>query len=55
MTMLRTKEIGVRKVLGSSTFQLVYLLSANYLKLVLIAFVIAYERMARAICLSHFV
>lgn len=41
MTMLRTKEIGVRKVLGSSTFQLVYLLSANYLKLVLIAFVIA--------------
>lgn len=41
MTMLRTKEIGVRKVLGSSTFQLVYLLSANYLKLVLVAFVIA--------------
>ena len=41
MTMLRTKEIGVRKVLGSSTFQLVYLLSANYLKLVMIAFIIA--------------
>lgn len=41
MTVLRTKEIGVRKVLGSSTFQLVYLLSANYLKLVVIAFIIA--------------
>jgi putative ABC transport system permease protein len=41
MTMLRTKEIGVRKVLGSTTFQLVYLLSVNYLKLVVVAFLIA--------------
>lgn len=41
MTAVRTKEIGVRKVLGSTTFQLVRLLSGSYLKLVLIAFVIA--------------
>jgi putative ABC transport system permease protein len=41
MTAMRTKEIGVRKVLGSSTFQLVRLLSGSYLNLVLIAFVIA--------------
>jgi putative ABC transport system permease protein len=41
MTAMRTKEIGVRKVLGSSTFALVRLLSANYLILVLISFVIA--------------
>lgn len=41
MTAMRTKEIGVRKVLGSSTFQLVRLLSGDYLKLVLIAFIIA--------------
>jgi putative ABC transport system permease protein len=41
MTSVRTKEIGVRKVLGSSTFQLVRLLSGSYLKLVLIAFIVA--------------
>jgi putative ABC transport system permease protein len=41
MTAVRTKEIGIRKVLGSSTFQLVRLLSGDYLKLVLIAFLIA--------------
>ena len=41
MTAVRTKEIGVRKVLGSSTFELVRLLSSNFLMLVLIAFVIA--------------
>jgi putative ABC transport system permease protein len=41
MTSMRTKEIGVRKVLGSSTFELVSLLSANYLVLVLISFIIA--------------
>lgn len=41
MTAMRTKEIGVRKVLGSSAFQLVRLLSTQYLKLVVIAFVIA--------------
>jgi putative ABC transport system permease protein len=41
MTAIRTKEIGVRKVLGSSTFELVRLLSTNYLVLVLIAFAIS--------------
>lgn len=41
MTAMRTKEIGVRKVLGSSSFQLVRLLSSQYLKLVLVAFIIA--------------
>jgi putative ABC transport system permease protein len=41
MTAMRTKEIGVRKVLGSSTIQLVRLLSGNYLRLVVIAFIIA--------------
>lgn len=41
MTAMRTKEIGVRKVLGSSPFQLVKLLSSQYLKLVVIAFIIA--------------
>ncbi len=41
MTAARTKEIGVRKVLGSSTFQLVRLLSTDYLKLIVIAFIIA--------------
>jgi putative ABC transport system permease protein len=37
----RTKEIGIRKVLGASTFSLVRLLSADFLKLVVIAFVVA--------------
>ncbi len=37
----RTKEIGVRKVLGASTFNIVYLLSSNFTKLILIAVVIA--------------
>lgn len=37
----RVKEIGVRKVLGASTAGLVALLSGNFAKLVLIAFVIA--------------
>ncbi|SHN33713.1 ABC transporter permease [Mucilaginibacter sp. OK098] len=37
----RTKEIGVRKVLGASTFELVYLLAAGITKLILIAIVIA--------------
>lgn len=41
MTAIRTKEIGVRKVLGSSSFQLVRLLTGGYLLLVMIAFVIA--------------
>jgi len=37
----RTKEIGVRKVLGASVFNLVYLLSAGITKLILIAIIIA--------------
>ena len=41
MISIRTKEIGVRKVLGSSSFELVRLLSKDYVFLVLVAFVIA--------------
>jgi len=37
----RTKEIGVRKVLGASVFNIVYLLSGNFTKLILIAVAIA--------------
>ncbi|MFD2573042.1 permease prefix domain 2-containing transporter [Spirosoma soli] len=37
----RTKEIGIRKVLGASVSSIVTLLSANFLKLVLIAIAIA--------------
>ena len=37
----RTKEIGIRKVLGASVQSVVRLLSANFVQLVLIAFVIA--------------
>jgi ABC-type antimicrobial peptide transport system permease subunit len=37
----RTKEIGVRKVLGASVFNLVYLLSASITRLIIIAIVIA--------------
>jgi ABC-type antimicrobial peptide transport system permease subunit len=37
----RTKEIGVRKILGASVAHIVSLLSAEFVKLVLIAFVIA--------------
>ena len=37
----RTKEIGVRKILGATVFQLNLLLSKEFLKLVLIAFLIA--------------
>jgi putative ABC transport system permease protein len=37
----RTKEIGVRKVLGASIFNLVYLLSGGITRLILIAIVIA--------------
>ncbi len=40
-TSLRTKEIGVRKVLGASVAQIVSLLSKDFVKLVCIAFVIA--------------
>ncbi len=37
----RTKEIGVRKVLGATTIQIVSMLSKDFIKLVLIALVIA--------------
>jgi len=37
----RTKEIGVRKVLGASTLNIVGLLTSDFLKLVLLAIVIA--------------
>ena len=37
MTKRRTKEIGIRKVIGASTSRLIRLLSADFLKLVLIA------------------
>ncbi len=37
----RTREIGIRKILGSSTFGIVSLLSRDFLKLVLIALVVA--------------
>jgi hypothetical protein len=38
----RVKEIGVRKVLGASAFSIVRLLSANFLKPVVLAFLIAF-------------
>ena len=37
----RTKEIGIRKVLGASVASLAVLLSANFLRLVLVSIVIA--------------
>jgi putative ABC transport system permease protein len=37
----RTKEIGIRKILGSSVSQIISLLSGNFLKLILISSVIA--------------
>lgn len=37
----KTKEVGIRKVLGASIPQIMYLFSFDFLKLVLIAFVIA--------------
>lgn len=40
ITNTRTKEIGVRKVLGASLLQIVSLISRDFLSLVLIAFVI---------------
>ena len=40
-TMQRTKEIGVRKVLGASVSSIVNLLSVDFIKLVLVALIIA--------------
>ena len=37
----RTKEVGIRKVLGASTSSVVYILSKDFLALVLISFVLA--------------
>ena len=37
----RTKEIGVRKVLGASVFNIVYLLSSNFTRVILIAIIMA--------------
>ena len=41
MAGLRTKEIGVRKVMGASVFAVVLLLSKDFTKLILIALIIA--------------
>jgi putative ABC transport system permease protein len=40
-TVQRTKEIGVRKVVGASVSQIVFLLSRDFLQLVLLAFVVS--------------
>jgi putative ABC transport system permease protein len=40
-TIQRTKEIGIRKAMGASVSNIVNLLSADFLKLVIIAFIIA--------------
>lgn len=41
VTQVRTKEVGIRKVLGASTSQLLHLLSKEFIYLVLIAAVVA--------------
>jgi putative ABC transport system permease protein len=40
-TMQRTKEIGIRKVMGASVSNILYLLSRDFLKLVVISFFVA--------------
>jgi putative ABC transport system permease protein len=41
MTEQRTKEIGIRKVMGASVNSILTLLSKDFIKLVLIAFLVA--------------
>lgn len=41
VTAQRTKEIGIRKVLGASVSQISHLISKDFLKLIIIAFVVA--------------
>jgi putative ABC transport system permease protein len=48
MTEQRTKEIGIRKVLGATVIQLIFLLCVDFLKLVFIALCLAIPLSARA-------
>jgi len=41
MAMQRTKEIGIRKVLGASASRILFLLGKDFLQLVFISFIIA--------------
>ncbi|MDB5000414.1 MAG: transporter permease, partial [Mucilaginibacter sp.] len=41
MAVQRTKEVGVRKVLGASVFSIVFLFSKEFMILIVISFVIA--------------